>query len=141
MYALIKNNVKLEQYTRSAVSCLNETLENYSDVPYDERHRNRDITKDLLNRVASLSQAAKDKEFPQVGDIVHCVVSSVNSSFLYVTLKTEDPRNYGSIHISNVTGQYIVNLADVVSVSDTFQAKIIKDFYDSEFGWELTRIY
>ncbi len=141
LYALIKNNVKLEQYTRSVVSCLNETLEHYSNVPNDERYRNRDITKDLLSRVASLLQAAGDKEFLKIGDIVHCVVSSMNSSFLYVTLKTEDLRNYGSIHISNVTGQYIVNLADEVSISDTFQAKIIKDFDDSEFGWELTRIY
>lgn len=141
LYALIKDPSKLEQYTRSAVSCLTETLGVYSAIPVNERHRNKDITKDLLHRVNSLSQAAKDKEFLQVDDIVHCVVLSVDSSFLNVKLKTEDSRNYGYIHISNVTGRYIFNLADEVSVSDTFQAKIISDFYDSKFGWQLTRVY
>ena len=115
-------------------------MADYSDIPYDERHRNKDITKDLLRRIASLSQIAKGDEYLKVGDIVHCVVSSMNSSFLNVILKTGDSRNYGSIHISNVTGQYIDNLADEISISDTFQAKIIKD-YDSEFGWELTRLF
>ena len=69
------------------------------------------------------------------------IVSSMNSSFLYVSLKTEDSRNYGSIHISNVSGEYIQNLSDVVSIADSFQAKIIKDFFDSDFGWELSRVY
>lgn len=141
LFVLIKNKTMLDQHVRSAISCLNEVLAAFPTVPVDERHRNKDITKELLCKTNDLSQVAKDHEFLKIGDIVHCVVSSMNDSFLYVSLKTEDSRNYGSIHISNVTGKYIRNLSDEVSVADTFQAKIIRDFYESDFGWELTRIY
>lgn len=141
LFALIKDPSRLEQHTRTALSCLNETLQAYSAIPIDERHRNKDITKDLLQRIVSLSKEEQQNKFLKVGDVVHCIVSSVDSSFIDVKLRTEDSRNCGYIHISNVTGNYISNLADVVSVSDTFQAKIIADFYDSRFGWKLTRVY
>lgn len=141
LFSLIKNTTVLEQYTRSAISCLDEALESCSDIPQSERHRSREVTKELLDKICAISQAKQNTEFLKVGDIVHCVVSSMNSSFLYVDLKTEDSRNYGSIHISNVTGKYIKVLSEEVNVADSFQAKIIQDFFDSEFGWGLTRIF
>lgn len=76
-----------------------------------------------------------------VGDIVHCVVESISESFVNVTIRTEDSRNYGSIHISQVADRYIPKLSDEVKLAETFQAKIIADFYESRYGWKLTRLY
>ena len=33
------------------------------------------------------------------------------------------------------------NLSDEVSIADAFQAKIIGDFFDSDFGWKLSKVF
>lgn len=141
LYALIKDDDKINRHLRSAISCIDAAFIACPEIPKSDRHRSKEVTKELLDKINTLSEVKDDKQFLKVGDIVHCVVSSMNSSFLYVSLKTEDSRNYGSIHISKVSGEYIQNLSDVVSIADSFQAKIIKDFFDSDFGWELSRVY
>lgn len=141
LYTLIKDDDKLNRHLRSAVSCIDAAFIACPDIPQSDRHRSKEVTKELLDKINEICEVKNDKLFLKVGDIVHCVVNSMNSSFLYVSIKTEDSRDYGSIHISNVSGEYIQNLSDEVSIADSFQAKIIKDFFDSDFGWELSRIY
>ena len=100
-----------------------------------------DDLQSILEKAINYNKKIDSKEFLKVGDVVHCVVESMNSSFVYVKLKTEDSRNYGSIHISKITGKYIQNLSDEVSIADAFQAKIIGDFFDSDFGWKLSKVF
>ena len=138
LFALIKDQAKMERYLHSAVSCLDKAIKECADVPEKDRHRSKEITKELLANVSLVSEAQSNPTYLKVGDIVHCVVTSINVSFVHVKLKTEDSRNFGEIHISQISNQYIANLSDVISIADVFQAKIIKDFYESKFGWELT---
>ena len=141
LFLLIKDRTKLDQHMRSAISCLDEALMLCSDIPQSTRHRSKEVTKALLDKIAVLNETRIETKFLKVGDIVHCVVTSLNSSFVNVTLKTDDSRNYGSIHISKVSKKYIEDLSREVTISECFQAKIIKDFFDSDFGWGLTRLY
>ena len=141
LFDLIKNEEKMNRYLNSAISCLDRALFKCTDVPESDRHRSREVTKELLNNISAISNAQSQKDFLKVGDVVHCVVVAVHSAFVYVTLMTEDSRNYGSIHISKLTGEYIHNIHDIVSLSDTFQAKIIEDFYDNNHGWALSKIF
>lgn len=141
LYELIKDETKLEQRLKCSISCLDEVLGNSKDIPESEKHRSKEITKEILEKAINYSRKIDSKEFLKVGDVVHCVVESMNSSFVYVKLKTEDSRNYGSIHISKITGKYIQNLSDEVSIADAFQAKIVGDFFDSDFGWKLSRVF
>jgi len=74
-------------------------------------------------------------------DIVHCCVIGVDRSYINVRLKTDDSRNNGFIHISQVSKEKICNLRALVKLEEVFQAKIISDsYYDSKWGWELTKI-
>ena len=141
MYALIKDEERLSRKLKSAISCLDKALESCSEIPQSDQYRSKEVTKELLNNVISISEAEEDKTYLMVGDIVHCVVESISESFVNVTIRTEDSRNYGSIHISQVADRYIPKLSDEVKLAETFQAKIIADFYESRYGWKLTRLY
>lgn len=141
LYALIKDEERLSRKLKSAISCLDKALESCSEIPQSDQYRSKEVTKELLNNVISISEAEEDKTYLMVGDIVHCVVESISESFVNVTIRTEDSRNYGSIHISQVADRYIPKLSDEVKLAETFQAKIIADFYESRYGWKLTRLY
>lgn len=140
LYTVIKDDVKMERYLLSAISCLDKAFKVCTNVPDSDRHRSKDVTRELLNNVAAISEAGSNKEFLKIGDVVHCVVQSMNTSFVHVQIKTEDSRNYGEIHISNISDHYIRNLSDEIAIADQFQARIIADFYDSRYGWELTKL-
>lgn len=139
LHTLIQDEKKLDRLLKSASSCLDATFKDCSDVLESERHRSKEITKELIGKVQTINNIKMDKNFLKTGDVVQCVVDSMNKSFLYVALKTEDSRNYGSIHISQVSGKYIDDLSNEVHIGDAFQAKIIGDFFESNFGWELSK--
>lgn len=138
LFALIKDSARLEQLQRSAVSCLAEAIAACPEVPDSDRHRSKEITKELLDRVSVLNSKMKETAYLKVGDVVHCVVTSMNASFLYVKITTTDTRNYGSIHISNASDHYIKQLTDEFSVADSFQATIKDEFSESGYGWKLS---
>lgn len=61
---------------------------------------------------------------------------------IHVKIKTQDTRNIGQIHISKLTEKRIEKCEDAVKIGDIFQAKIISDdYFDSKYGWLLTRIF
>lgn len=139
IFELIKNNMEMVKLFNCAISCLNQAIADCETVSKEERHRSKEITKRLLEIVNKVSKAQKETIFLNIGNTVPCVVTSFNTSFVYVNIMTQDSRQYGHIHISKINGRYINNLADVVSVGDRFDAKIIEDFSE-EYGWGLSLI-
>lgn len=129
----------MEQGLSTATMCVDEFLKN-SSIPDNELHRSREITNRLLEKINIVTAAKNSDMFLKKGDIVHCTVTGVNQSFIYVSIKTDDSRNVGSIHISKLTGKYIGDLKNEVEIGQIFQAKIINDdFFKSEWGWELAK--
>lgn len=140
LFSAIKDSKKMEQCLGTSIMCLDKVLAN-STVIENERHRSKEITSRLLEEVSKVSTAVKSDSFLKKGDIVHCTVTYVNLSFIYVSIKTDDSRNTGSIHISKVTGKYISDLKSEVKIGEIFQAKILNDdYYESEWGWELSKL-
>ncbi|MFB5763948.1 AIPR family protein [Paenibacillus medicaginis] len=140
LFSLVKDERSMEQCLKTAIMCLDEALRS-SHVPVDEHHRSKEVTTALLKQVTLYTNAKGSLEFLKIGDVVHCTVTSVSQSFINVTIKTDDSRNYGSIHISRVAKKYIENLKDEVKIGDIFQTKILNDdFYESKWGWDLSKI-
>ena len=72
---------------------------------------------------------------------MHCTVIGVDKSYVNVQIKTEDSRNNGSIHISQMSNQRIDNLRMHVKIGDIFQAKILQESeYDKQWGWALSKL-
>lgn len=141
LFTIIKDERKSKQTFSTAIMCLKEVL-NKTSVPEQARYRSKEFTNELLSEIDNVSEASNSTEYLKVGDIVHCTVSGVDKTFVNVTIKTEDIRNYGFIHISNVANKWIENLLDEVKIGEIFQAKIIEDIdYSNNHGWGLTRIY
>lgn len=140
LFNAVKDNKIMEQCLHTSIMCLDKALED-KRVPSNEKHRSKEITNKLLEEISKVSDAKYSKAFLKKGDIVHCTVESVNSSFIYVAIKTDDSRNKGSIHISRVTGAYIENLKDEVRIGEIFQVRILNDnYYENEWGWQLSKI-
>ncbi|HEY9062308.1 MAG TPA: AIPR family protein [Pseudobacteroides sp.] len=137
---IISDENQIAQLINTAISCLEEAIKRCSNMPYENLHRNREFTSCLLDVATEYATAKNSTQYLKKGDIVSCVVSSINRSFVYVNIKSEDERSYGSIHISNIAKKYISHIHDEVKMSDIIQAKVISDDYDSKYGWELSMI-
>lgn len=76
------------------------------------------------------------KQPPQIGDLVEVFVESIKQSFLNVSFMHYGKKQFGYIHISNITGKYIDNLYDLFNGENRFVAKIIE--YDKKYSkWSL----
>ena len=139
LFSVIKNPKESRQTFSIAIMCLEKVLSNTS-LPSQGRYRSKEFTYELLSEIDKVSEASKSTEYLKVGDIVHCTVTGVNDSFVYVLIKTEDTRNTGCIHISNVSNRWIEDLRKEVTIGEIFQARIINDIdYSNDFGWRLTK--
>lgn len=140
LFRVIKDNKRMEECLGTAIMCLEKVVKDTS-IPVNDIHRSKEITNRLLDEINKVSVAKASDSFLKKGDIVHCTVTGVNSSFINVSIKTEDSRNTGSIHISEVTGQYIADLKSEITVGEIFQAQILNDdYFESKWGWELTKL-
>jgi hypothetical protein len=138
---IISDKQQLDQLINTAFSCLEEAITRSSNIPYENLHRNKEFTSILLDVATEYAIAKNSTEYLKKGDIVSCVVSAINRSFVSVIIKSDDERNYGSIHISNIAKKYISNIHDEVKISSIIQAKVISDdFYENNYGWELSMI-
>lgn len=141
LFEVIKDTKKMDNGIKTAIMCLDKVLCESTTIPESDKHRSREITIRLLDEVKKVTEATNSNAFLKFNDVVHCTVIGVNESFVYVSIKTEDSRNEGSIHISKVTGNYINDLKKEVEIGEIFQAKIInEDYYSSNWGWELTKL-
>ncbi len=138
---VIKDKHQLLSLLHTAVTCLDETLRKCTNIPYYEQTRNREVTFKLLESITRYIDLKNDTEYLCNGNIVPCVVTSLTRSFVNLELRTDDERNSGFVHISNVASHYVNALENEVSLGQSVQAKIINnDFYGNPFGWEMTMI-
>ena len=138
-WVVIKDEVLFYRYQQTALSCLDESLREITDVPENSIHRSKELTNVLIAKCKKINSKIASEEFLDIGHWVNCVVQSVNDSFVNVAIKTTDQRKYGSIHISKVAIKYIMNLRTEVQIGSEFQAKIIGP-YDNRYGWEMSLI-
>ena len=107
-----------------------------------DQHRSKEFTTEYILLLNKQKNAVNSTEYLKNGDVVHCTVSYVSKHFVHVKIKTQDTRNIGQIHISKLTEKRIEKCEDAVKIGDIFQAKIISDdYFDSKYGWLLTRIF
>ena len=125
LWAVIKDEGEMRRILDAAITCLDYACSTCNNIPVSDRHRSKDVTNSMLMFVEKQAKAAENNSFLKCGDVVHCRVTSINESFVNVTIITDDARNYGSIHISRFAKKYIENLKDEVCLDEIFQAKII----------------
>lgn len=140
LFRTIQDSKRMDLCLRTATMCLDKIIES-SIIPENERHRSKEITARLMEEINKVSEAVVSESFLKKGDVVHCTVNAVNVSFICVSIKTDDSRCDGSIHISKVNGKYIPDLKKEVEIGEIFQAQILNDnYYESEWGWELSKL-
>jgi hypothetical protein len=141
LHKVIKDKHQLDSLLHTAATCLDETLKISTHIPYYERNRNREVTNKLLELAKTYVDLKNSTEYLSVGNIVPCVVTSITRSFVNLKLRTDDERDYGFVHISNIATHYVKSVDSEVSLGQSVQAKIISDdFYENRYGWEMTMI-
>lgn len=95
-----------------------------------------------MKNIQKYSEAKRNDEHLEVGQIVSCQVTAIRPYTIEVELRTDDDRQYGSIHISKIADRYIYNINEEVKLGEILQAKIISE-YDANpkaKGWDLSLI-
>lgn len=142
LWDVIKNEAEMQRVMQAAITCLDSACSMCDKIPVSDQHRSKDITTAMISFAEEQTKAVANKSFLKGGDVVHCTVIAINESFVDVRIKTEDARNYGSIHISKIAKRYIEDLRDEVHIGEIFQAQIVNDdFYERPWGWELSKIF
>ncbi|WP_394900023.1 P-loop ATPase, Sll1717 family [Clostridium butyricum] len=79
----------------------------------------------------------KRKELPQIGDVVNSSIVHINKSFLNVKFQYYGTQYFGSIHISELNGEYIKDINTFASVGDELKTKIL-GFNNMNSKWQLS---
>lgn len=141
IFNVIKTENEICRYFDTAFMCLRQTISESQINPVDQ-HRSKEFTTEYILLLNKQKNAVDTTEYLKNGDVVHCTVCSILEYFVHVEIKTQDTRNKGQIHISRLAKKWIEKCEDAVEIGDIFQAKIISDdYFDSKYGWSLTRIY
>lgn len=141
IFRIIRTESELQRYSETAFMCLQQAISN-SRINDVDQHRSKEFTTEYILLLNKQKNAVNSTEYLKNGDVVHCTVSYVSKHFVHVKIKTQDTRNIGQIHISKLTEKRIEKCEDAVKIGDIFQAKIISDdYFDSKYGWLLTRIF
>lgn len=138
---VMKEDSKMDRMLRAAITCIESACRSCNTVPTLDQHRSREITNSMIGYAEKQAKAVENNSFLKTEDIVHCTVTSIGLSFVNVTIKTDDDRNYGSIHISKLAPKYISDIKDEVAIGQIFQAKIIGREFNEKWGWELSKIF
>lgn len=141
IFNIIRNENQINKYFETAFMCLNQvTIE--SEINPADQHRSKEFTTDYILLLNKQKSAIDSTEYLKNGDIVHCTVCYITEYFVHVEIKTQDTRNQGEIHISQLDKRWIEKCEDAVEIGDIFQAKIISDdYFATQYGWVLTRIF
>jgi len=141
IFNVIRKENEICRYFDTAFMCLRQTIAE-SKINSVDQHRSKEFTTEYILLLNKQKNAVETTEYLKNGDVVHCTVCSILEYFVHVEIKTQDTRNKGQIHISNLAKKWIEKCEDAVEIGDIFQAKIISDdYFDSKYGWSLTRIY
>jgi hypothetical protein len=84
-----------------------------------------------------LDYSLRKQEPPQIGDVVTSYVENMNKSFLYVKFQFFGKDYYGSIHIRELTGEYISDIHIFASIGDEFKTRIL-GYNSQHLKWELS---
>lgn len=141
IFSVIRDENETYKYFESAYTCLRQVMEETKIYKADQ-HRSKEFTTEYILLLNKQKSAIDSTEYLKCGDIVHCTVSSIKEYFVHVEIKTQDTRNTGQIHISNLARKWLERCEDEVKIGDIFQAKIIStDYFATKYGWKLTKIY
>lgn len=140
IFEIMRDEHKINEYLDIALTCLKQCIDK-SLISEFERHRSREFTSEYIKVINTHKGAVHSQEYLEKGNIVHCTVNYIKKYYVHVHIKTDDARNRGQIHISKLTNNKIDKCEDEVKIGDIFQVKIISDdFYESKYGWELSKI-
>jgi len=101
--------------------------------------RQKEFTNLLLEKLGvDVSATIISKSFTHLkkGLVVNCKVTGWNSSFAYLELI--DYREKGSVHIREITGEYIYDIADVLKLNQIVRATIIDNQLHRVYGYCLS---
>lgn len=98
--------------------------------------RKNEFTKNLTTELEMYKQKTMEKEHLKKGDVVSCQVTGIKEYNVDVIIRTDDVRNKGSIHISQVADRWIEDLTDEFSLGEIIQGKLISDY--ERFGWSVS---
>jgi hypothetical protein len=140
-YEKIADDKWVKANTEKAIGIINTVLKNPSITNKDGNQavRQKEFTNSLLEELGTTSVAASvaRKIAPiKKGLIVSCKVTGWNNSFVYVDFI--DYREIGSIHIREITGEYISDISDVLQFNQEIKAVIIEDEPHSVYGYHLS---
>ncbi len=141
IFNIIKSQNKMNEYFNIAFMCLRQVIAE-TKINMVDRHRSKEFTTEYILLLNKQKDAVSSTEYLKKGDVVHCTIFFISEYFVHVKIKTEDTRNIGQIHISRLAKKWIEKCEDVVKIGDIFQAKIISDdYFESKYGWSLTKIF
>lgn len=141
-----RDEAEFNRKLNTACTILNDSLEEYRQQDQaaltengNTPDRSRKLTEILTKHIRQYTKEVQNTHFLKKGDTVQCLVDSINNYAVSVTLKTEDERNKGSIHIRNVGDFFVRDLNDYFRLGQIIEAKIISDdFVASGYGWSLS---
>ena len=140
IFEVLRDDNQLFRYLQTAITCLNQTIEE-SKIAHMDQYRSKEFTTDYVLMLNKQKEAVNSSEYLKKGDIVHCTVYAISEYYVNVYIKTDDTRNIGEINISQLSKKYVENCKNEVSIGDIFQAKIVNDdYFETKYGWKLTRI-
>lgn len=138
LLGLARDEDSFNRMLNTACSCIEHCISISQDISNDLLIRSKEFTKRLTKTINNFLDKTNSTEFLNKGDIVLCQVTAINKNNIEVTIKTEDSRKKGSIHISKIADRRIISISDEVELGELLQAKLLSDFDDYSFGWSLS---
>lgn len=143
LYHKIADKTWLKESINRACSVINDIVINSKIQSKDGNDitRTREFTTLILEGLGLKSKPTSTRiQLPplQKGTKVRCKVVSWNNSFVYVELL--DYRESGSIHIKFITGDYIVDIGDVLKENQEIKATILDNNPNPVFGYYLSML-
>lgn len=141
LYSKLKDYTEFKQLLKTACSCFDEAVKLLPQIDKELINRSKAVTDKYTEIISKYLSDKSNMLFLEKGNIVPCIVTSINVYNVNVELRTDDERNHGSIHISRIDKRWIDDINSEFKVGQTIQAKILNEnYYGTSYGWSLTTI-
>lgn len=139
LYSKIKDAAWVISNIKEACTNIKTTIEKEQLLSKDGNDiaRMKEFTTLLINSIGQPEPKEHHFELME-GQTVKCKVLSWNNSFVYVDII--DYKEQGSIHIKNITGKYIDDIGNVLSIGQEIKARILSNIPHPTFGYSLSII-
>lgn len=143
LYDKIKDESWVRENINRACTIIQEVIKDPKMKPKDGNDviRTREFTISIVDKLGIKNSltSLKNKLPPlKKGTKVKCKVISWNNSFAYVELL--DYRESGSIYIKYITGEYIIDIGDVLKENQEIEATILNNIPHPVFGYNLSML-